>query len=163
VSPEDLLENPDFFSDFNDRPLFLVIKVRKPGSNSKSATISSASSIDLLPKKLTWNRTMLNNFANVAQVVLPEAANAEVCDAALKCYEKGLNADNIEIGRDVDPVISRALKPFCKRIRTKLLHQTGAVIVKGLDMNKLGGVENLEQMTACSKIAYYLICGHIGK
>ncbi len=106
---------------------------------------------------------MLNNFANVAQIVLPEAANAELCDVSLRCYRKGLDAESIEIGRDVDPSIFKVLKPFCKRIRAKLLHQTGAVIVKGLDMNKLGGVENLEQMTACSKIAYALICSHIGK
>ncbi len=106
---------------------------------------------------------MLNNFENVAQVVLPEDANKEVCESALRCYKKGLDAEDVEIGRDVDPAIFKSLKPFCKRIRTKLLHQTGAVIVKGLDMNVLGGVENLEQMTACSKIAYSLICGHIGK
>ena len=155
-------EHSDFFKSVNDCPLHLVMKARKPLEVSASAAVSNATNIDILPKKLRWNKTLTNNFANAAVVLLPEVANIEVCNVALKCYEKGLSADDVVFGRDVHARNFKQLKPFCKTIRSKLLHQTGAVIVKGLDMNKLEGVKELDKMTACSKIAYYLICEHIG-
>lgn len=91
-----------------------------------------------------------------------ESCNDEVCRAAISCYERGFTAEDIEIGRDVDVSALSSLKLFCQDIRTSLLHQTGAVFVKGLDMKRLGGNENTEKMTACSKIAYFLISSLIG-
>lgn len=163
VSPKDLQNYPETFSPLKDRPLYLVMKVCKPKSVSESMRINSASTIDALPPKLIWNKTMAKNFANVAEVLLPHAANIEVCKAALSCYDKGLSANDLLIGRDVDPSSFKALKPFCKQLRGKLLRETGAAIVKGLDMEALGGSKNLEKMTVCSKIAYIIICEHIGE
>jgi len=162
-NPEDLLDNADFFSEITDHPLYLVFKVSKPKHFSSSAAVTSSSSLNMLPKSLTWNRTMKRNFGNAVNVFLSEAVNVEVCTAALQCYQRGLSADEIVIGRDVGTVNLKLLKTFCASVRSKLLHQTGAVIIKGLDMKRLGGVEDLDKMTACSKIAYYIICEHIGK
>ena len=162
VSPGDLLKSPQFFSHFMDRPLFLVMKVCKPNCTPKAATMNTISSIDLLPKKVIWNRTLMKNIPKAIEVTLPETVNIEVCDAALNCFERGLTADDVEIGRDVDPSQFTKLKSFCKKVRAKLLHQTGVVIVKGLAMDKFCDTDDLEKTTVCSKIAYYLICGHIG-
>lgn len=138
------------------------MKCRKPLNVSQSAAVGTATTIDLLPKKLTWNKTMINHFANVAVVMLPEPASLEICNAAYQCYKRGLSVDDIVIGQHVDPRAFKTTKQFCTTIRSKLLHQTGAVIIKGLDMDKLGGEKDMEKMTACSKIAYFLICEHIG-
>jgi len=163
TNPDDLLDDTDFFSKITDCPLYLVFKVSKPNRVSSSAEVTSSSSLNMLPKRLTWNRTMKRNFDNAVNVFLPEAANVEVCTAALKCYQRGLSADVIVIGRDVGTANFKVLKTFCASVRSKLLHQCGTVIIKGLDMKRLGGVEDLDKMTACSKIAYYIICEHIGK
>ena len=163
ANPEDLLDDTDFFSKITDCPLYLVFNVGKPNRVSSSAARASSSSLNMLPKRLTWNRTMKRNFGNAVNVFLPEAANVEVCAGALKCYQRGLSADVIVIGRDVGTDNFKELKTFCAGVRSKLLHQCGAVIIKGLDMKRLGGVEDLDKMTACSKIAYYIICEHIGK
>ncbi len=163
VTPEHLNgENAVYFNAVNDCPLHLVMKVRKPMNVSISTAVGNATSLDLLPLKLTWNKTMVNNFSNVAVVMLPEAANIEICDVALECYERGLSVDDVIIGKHVDAKRFKTIKPFCTSIRSKLLHQTGAVIIKGLDMQKLGGDTNLKKLEACSKIAYFLICEHIG-
>ncbi len=163
VTPEHLNgEDSAFFNAVNDCPLHLVIKVRKPANVSTSAAVGNATTLDLLPKKLTWNKTMVNNFANVAVVMLPTSANLEICNAALQCYKRGLSVDDIIIGQHVDAKVFKTIKPFCTSIRSKLLHQTGAVIIKGLDMEYIGGTKNMKQMEACSKIAYFLLCEHIG-
>ena len=124
--------------------------------------MSNDTTVDVLPKKLIWNNIVKKNFRNAIESVLPDAANTEVCRATLDCYGKGLTAEDVEIGRDVDLDSLSALRCFCKTIRVNLLHKIGVVLVKGLDLQKLGGIENIEKLTACSKIAYYLMSSLIG-
>ncbi len=116
------------------------------------------SDVPALPKKLKWNDTAVDDFV----VMMPQSVNLELCDAALQCYQRGLSIDDITIGKNVDAKVFKTIEPFCASIRSKLLQQTGAVVIKGLDMESLGGAQNMEKMEACSKIAYFLICEHIG-
>ena len=172
VSAEDMNSNISFFSNVNGHPLHIVMKIRKPMATNNGAALSSINTLDLLPKKLNWPRTVTNNVENSLVMWLPPAANDELVDAALQVHEKGISVDDLVIGKDIDlphksrlareNVLLAATKHFADAVRSRLLHETGAVIVKGLDMNALGGVEQLDKMTHCSKIAYFILSEHIG-
>lgn len=172
VSAKDMNSNISFFSNVNGHPLHIVMKIRKPMATNNSAALGSINTLDLLPKKLNWPSTVTNNVENSLVMWLPPAANDELIDAALQVHEKGISVDDLVIEKDIDlPPKSRlarenvlfvATKHFAEAVRSRLLHETGAVIVKGLDMNALGGVEQLDMMTQCSKIAYFILAEHIG-
>lgn len=179
VSAEDMANNAPFFSNVNGYPLHLVIKIRKPQDTNDGAALGSMNTLDLLPKKLNWPRTVTNNVENSLVMLIPKDVNTELIAAAIQVYEKGILVDDLDIGKDIDlPTMSRprsrnsrsrgrcnlfsTTKEFAKRIRSRLLHETGAVIVKGLDMAALGGVDQLDKMTVCSKIAYFILGEHIG-
>jgi len=167
VRAQDMSENPEFFSTVNGYPLHIVMKIRKPVSSSEAVTLSSMNTLDILPKKLNWPRTVTNNIENSLVMWLPKEANDEIVDASLQVFEKGISVDDLDIGNDItassrNEELFLATKTFANEVRNRLLHETGAVIIKGLDMEALGGVVELEKMTTCSKIAYFLICEHIG-
>jgi hypothetical protein len=172
VRAEDMNSNISFFENVNGHPLHIVMKIRKPMATNNGAALGSMNTLDLLPKKLNWPRTITNNVENSLVMFLPPAANDELVDAALQVHEKGISVDELDIGEDIDiPPKSRlagenvlfvATKLFAEAVRRRLLHETGAVIVKGLDMNAFGGVEHLDKMTNCSKIAYFILAEHIG-
>ena len=113
--------------------LELVFKVRKP-SNSEARDTTKATFLDTIPPKLTWSPTVRRNFTAFATMVIPIEANTEVIDATLRCYELGLKVDDIVIGKHVDPTLCKALKEFCLSVRKRLIHETGAVLVKGLSL-----------------------------
>ncbi len=178
VSAEDMANNAPFFSGVNGYPLHLVIKIRKPQDTNDGAALGSMNTLDLLPKKLNWPRTVTNNVENSLVMLIPKDVNTELIAAAIQVYEKGISVDDLDIGKDIDlPTSPRSrsrvrvrgrcnlfstTKDFAKSIRSRLLHETGAVIVKGLDMTALGGVHQLDKMTVCSKIAYLILGEHIG-
>lgn len=173
VRAEDMSENPQFFNAVNGYPLHIVMKIRKPVSTSEAVSLASVNTLDILPKKLNWPRTVTNNVENSLVMWLPKEVNNEIVDASLQVFEKGISVDNLDIGNDItassnsrrrgrNTEVFHATKTFAIEVRNRLLHDTGAVIIKGLDMKALGGVEELEKMTTCSKIAYFLICEHIG-
>lgn len=141
--------------------LELVFKVRKP-SNSETRDTTKATFLDTIPPKLTWSPTVRRNFTAFTNMVIPIEANNEVIAATLRCYELGLQVDDIVIGKHVDPTLCKALKEFCLSVRKRLIHETGAVLVKGLDMDALGGVQKLEMMTHCSRIASFIVSSFIG-
>jgi len=173
VRAADMVSNMPFFSSVNGFPLHMVVKLRKPMSTNDAASLGSMNTLDLLPKKLNWPRTVTNNVENSLVMLMPTDVNTELVAASLQVYEKGISVDDLDIGNDIDlPRTSvksgkvrdlfSATKEFGKGVRSRLLHETGAVIVKGLDMTALGGVERLDKMTACSKIAYFILSEHIG-
>jgi len=165
VRAQDMSENSQFFSSVNGYPLHIVMKIRKPASTSDAVTLASMNTLDILPKKLNWTRTVTNNVENSLVMWLPKEANDEIVAASLQVFKKGISVDDLDIGNDItasSKEIFPATKTFANGVRNRLLHETGAVIIKGLDMAALGGVEQLDKMTTCSKIAYFLICEHIG-
>mmetsp|Transcript_16790 Transcript_16790/g.26202 ORF Transcript_16790/g.26202 Transcript_16790/m.26202 type:complete len:492 (+) Transcript_16790:2-1477(+) len=172
VRAEDMANNLPFFADVSGYPLHIVMKVRKPASTADAVSLGSINTLNILPKKLNWPGTVTNNVENALIMWLPPAANDEIIAASLQVYDKGISVDDLDIGNDITAQYARrrarrqsmfsATKTFANDVRNRLLHETGAVIIKGLDMTALGGVDQLDKMTACSKIAYFLICEHIG-
>lgn len=139
----------------------LVFKVRKP-SNSEARDTTKVTFFDTIPPKLTWSPTVRRNFTAFTTMVIPIEANNEVIAATLKCYQIGLKVDDIVIGKHVDPNLCKSLKDFCLSVRKRLIYETGAVLVKGLDMDALGGIQKLEMMTHCSRIASFIVSSFIG-
>ena len=169
VCTKDMHSNISFFSNVNGHPLHIVMKIRKPMDTNNGAALGSINTLDFLPEKLNWPSTVTNNVENSLVMWLPPAANDELVDAALQVHKKGISVDNLVIGEDIDlppkslgNVLFSATKHFAEAVRSRLLHETGAVLVKGLDMNALGGVEQLDMMTQSSKIAYFILAEHIG-
>ena len=164
VEAEHLMgKHKKFFEPVSGYPLHLVIKLRKPKNSSNIlSNMSNVNSIDLLPKKINWSNTISKNFGNSIVMHLPDAVNKELIAATLKCFEDGITVDELLIARDIGTENLTALKSFAVSVRKRLLHETGCVLVKGLDMYSLGGAAKLDQMTECSKIAYFVLCEHIG-
>lgn len=162
VRAEDMASNIPFFSNVNGCPLHMVIKLRKPMTTNHCAALGSMNTLDLLPKKINWPRTVTNNVENSLVMWIPADVNTELITASLQVYKKGISVDNLDIGNDIDVDLFSATKDFGRSIRSRLLHETGAVVVKGLDMTALGGVDQLDKMTVCSKIAYFILSEHIG-
>lgn len=162
VTPEFLRSKDKCLESVIDIPFHLIFKVRKPRTISSSTVVGRSSALDALPKKLIWSKTLRRNFTNSIAVTLPKLANEEVLKATLRCYRKGIKVDQIVMGKDVAAEEFKSLKSFCRLIRKKLLHDIGVVLVKGLDMTRLGSDNDINKLTACSKIAYFLICEHVG-
>ncbi len=69
--------------------------------------------------------------------------------------------DDLDVAGDFSSGSFSSLKSFAVSFRNILLHETGLVLLKGLDLEMFGSVDSKE-IVACSKIAYYLLCEHIG-
>jgi SAM-dependent methyltransferase/alpha-ketoglutarate-dependent taurine dioxygenase len=149
-------------SSASDVPLHLIFRVKKPSSVSENASLSSTIGVDAMPKSLIWSKMAKCNFESFIRLDLPEAVNKELCEAALKCYENNVPIDSVTIGRDVRTKDLSALRSFCAKASNKMRQSTGALLIKGLDMEILGGDEDYEKMEKCGKIAYYIFCEHMG-
>lgn len=53
------------------------------------------------------------------------------------------------------------MKKFGIVVRNSVLHETGLVLLKGLDLDSFS-VDDVERMKRCSKVACYLFCSQIG-
>ena len=56
VQPEHLSVKKDFFESLNDKPLHLVLKLRKPESmkSNNKGSLHAANTLNTLPKRLNW-------------------------------------------------------------------------------------------------------------
>ncbi len=151
------------FSHQGNKPL-LAFLLQKPQTLEKG-NLGSASSLDVMPKRLNWSRITKERFLQFVTLKIPKSVNRELADVTLQCFNQGLHVDDVIIGKHVNPDNLKNLKRFCNDVRHKLMHELGAVLLKGLDMDNLcgGNRENIEMLTECSRISYYILCSFIGK
>lgn len=166
VNSEHLNKNPAFFDSVNGVPLHLVMKLRKPEchiKNTASLTEAAASvnSLSMLPKKLTWSKVAMRHPKNAFYLQIPDPVKKELQNAALECFSRGISVDDLDQAGDFPSSSFSSLRSFAVSVRNILLHETGLVLLKGLDLDVIG-CGNEEMNATCSKIAYYLICNHIG-
>jgi len=150
------------------RDFHLILRLRKPDSQ-QSRQLKRRSSLDhaplsMLPKKLTWSKAAMSHPQNAFYVNIPSDVKEELYKAALSAYEDQIGVDDLCTGYfPVDSFVS--LRRFAVSLRNSLLHETGVVLLKGLDLDTFSAHSNSvdqEQVVACSKLAYYLLCNHIG-
>ena len=160
-----LNENPAFFDSLNGVPLHLVVKLRKPGCQLENNTnvVSSVNTLTMLPKKLTWSNAAKKHPKNAFSLQIPDQVKEELYKAAFECFDRGISVDDLDFDLvgDFPSRSFTSLKSFAVSVRNSLLHETGLVLLKGLDLDVFGFGDS-DKMVACSKIAYYLICTHIG-
>jgi len=163
VKPDNLNNNPAFFESVNGIPLHLVAKLRKPGCQLEniSSVASVNTSLTMLPKKLTWSNAAMRHPENAFVLHVPEKVKQELYRAANECFDRGISVDDLDLVGDFPSRSFRSLKSFAVFVRNSLLHETGLVLLKGLDLDVFGK-DDSDKMVACSKICYYLICNHIG-
>ncbi len=157
VNPEHLNESPTFFDSVNGVPLDLVVKLRKP----VEVNTGVPSSIGILPKKLNWKSGAMRHPENAFFLQIPDQVKVELYKAALECFNRGIGVDDLDVAGDFPLGSFSSLKSFAVSVRNILLHETGLVLLKGLDLEVFGSVDSVE-IVACSKIAYLLLCEHIG-
>ncbi len=92
---------------------------------------------------------------------IPDQVKQELYKAALECYSRGILVDELDLVGDFLSRSFSSLKVFAVSVRNVLLHETGLVLLKGLDLDVFGFTDE-EKMVSCSKLAYYLLCNHIG-
>lgn len=165
VDPDHLNKNPAFFDSINGVPLHLIVKLRKPvnlmENNTSVVAACGNSSLCMLPKKLNWSRAALRNPRNAFVHHIPNQVKQELYKAALECFDRGISVDDLDQECDFPSSTFLSLKSFAVSLRNNLLHETGMVLLKGLDLDVFGPTDD-EKSVACSKLAYYLICNHIG-
>lgn len=170
VKSSDLAQNPEYFSSVNGVPLHLVMKLRKPSgcmtensTNALSAANTNTNTLSMLPKKIKWSPAAMRNPKNAFFLRIPDDVKKELYKAALDCYERGISVDDLDLQCDFPSRTFASLKSFAVSTRNVLLHETGLVVLQGLDLDVFGRKKDEdEKMVACSKIAYYLMCNHIG-
>ena len=141
----------------------LVYHTCKPQTIAKGNIGSSASSLDMMPKHLVWNRIMKQNFLKFVTMTIPDSVNRELCDVTFQCFCRGLRVDDIVLGKHVRPNDFENLRRFCDDMRHRIMHESGAVLVNGLDLNNICGKGNVEMLTECSRISYYILSSFLGK
>jgi hypothetical protein len=153
----DLLENRKSYQKVACVPLHLIIKLRKP----EIAPLSTP--LKLLPRKINWSKTLTKNIDKSIIVHLPSDVNIELVFAALSSYNMGIDIDKLDIGRDVlQRTPLNATIEFAKVVRRKLVNDTGAALIKGLNIDAFGAVAEIEKTTHCSKLAFLIFCECLG-
>ena len=97
---------------------------------------------------------------NVFFLPIPNSVKNKLYKAAFECYKRCISVDDLGLVDDFPSSAFSSLRPFAVSVRNSVLHETGLVLLKGLDLDVFG--VDSEKMVSCSKIAYYLICNHIG-
>ncbi|KAK1737226.1 methyltransferase domain-containing protein [Skeletonema marinoi] len=140
----------------------LIVKLRKSG---EIASRNNANALNMLPKKLSWSKAAMKHPHNAFIVNIPVEVKEELYEAAMSAYEDGVSVDELDAAGYFPVDSFAALKSFSVSVRNSLLHETGLVLLKGLDLDTFSAMDEIadpDQVVACSKLAYYIICSHIG-
>lgn len=161
VTPHNMNQCSSISDAANGIPLHLLVKIRKPITPIQKSNLTTTNALSMLPKKLNWSNAALKHPKNAFYVNIPQRVCEELYEAALHCCDQGISVDAIDSFGDFPLNAFASLKKFATTLRNSILHETGVVILKGLDLDVFGNLGS-EKSTTCSKIAYFLICSHIG-
>lgn len=156
VTLDHLKAHPEFFRSVRDLPLHLVFKARKPLGTTR---LDAATTLDRYSKMLRWTPVELAHPAASLIMTMPPEAAAALAKVTFRAVDNGIDAESYE-GNAVDHADLAPVATFADAVRTRLLHDSGAVLVKGLDA---GPDNELALRTVRSKLAYYVLCSLIGQ
>ena len=154
-----------FFHSISVILLHLMVKLRKPGCPLENSlnVISSTNALTMLQKKITWSNAAMCHPENAFFLCIPATVKRELYKAVIKCFDRGMSVDDLDCACNFPAESFSLLKSFAVSVRNSLLRETGLILLKGLNLDVFGfGGDSEEKMVMCSKIAYYLICSHIG-
>ncbi len=114
-----------------------------------------------LPKKLIWGATAKRFPKNAFCLQIPDEVKHELHIAVLEYVTRGVAIDDVDLMNELPTTSLSSLRSFSVVIRNALLHHTGVVMLKGLDLDAFEFTDSTK-LEACAKFAYYLICNHVG-
>jgi len=159
VTEEHLKLDPAFFGPVSDMPLHAVFRCVRPSSATHSSR--TLNNLTMLPRQLLWTPIELKNPSDTFIIHCPPPVAAELYHIANKfVQEKGIKVDDFTPDMLLPSDLNLTAK-FAAQMRRQLLRHTGAILIKGIDLNQLGG-EGHPLLEDTAKFLYYMICRLIG-
>ena len=159
VTEEHLKLDPTFFGPVSDMPLHAVFRCVRPTSTTHSSR--KLNNLAMLPRQLMWTPIELNNPEDAFTMHCPPSVAEELYSTAIRLVqEQGCEVDDFKPEMLLASDLSSTTK-FGVQMRRQLTRHTGAVIIKNIDLNRLGG-EDHPLLEETAKMLYYMLCRSIG-
>ena len=159
VTEEHLKLDPTFFGPVSDLPLHAVFRCVRPTSTTHSSR--KLNNLAMLPRQLMWTPIELNNPEDSFTMHCPPSVAEELYSTAIRLVQKqGCEVDDFKPEMLLASELSSTTK-FGLQMRRQLTRHTGAVIVRNIDLNRLGG-EDHPLLEETAKMLYYMLCRSIG-
>lgn len=156
VHPDMMSLHPEFFASVNDKPLHLIFKVRKPHKQSDNESF---------PKKILWYPYEIKNPTQLLEMSIPLEVENQLTTVVNRLADQGFTAENFDWST-TEILLTDELNlvhKFGVSIRSKLLDETGAALVRKLNLNNFQQEGNsYDDMANRAKLAYYILCCFIG-
>ena len=153
VLPEHVAAHPEFFASVSDSPLHMVFDVVKP---------RACAEIHRIPKAIKWTPIEKANSELILSMTMPEKVLGELVDFTISVCDRG------ETEETFSPTVKdtkslRNVAKFATTLRSRILNDTGAVYIKGLDLDRLAFNTDATGRVKRAKFAYYILSSLIGK
>ena len=157
-------KHPAFFASVCDKPLHLIFKVRKP---AQVAVVKD------LAKKLLWLPYQIHDSSYLMMTMPPEVED-QLVRVVNQIYDAGVRFETFEWATSGVQVSELNLvHDLGTAIRTKLMEETGACILRRLDLTRFSsdpnpldpnGVDNAgyQDMVGRAKLAYFILLNFVG-
>jgi len=153
VLPEHVVCHPHFFESVKDIPLHIVFNVMKPRNSTEMGRI---------PKAITWYPFEKSNAHRRLSVIMPDVVSEELIDFIRLAYARGVTEETyVPTSNDFNCL--KNVASFASGIRSRILEQTGAVHVIGLDLTKLSINMDDDGNTERAKFAFFILSSFIGR
>ena len=159
VTEEHLKLDPAFFGPVSDMPLHAVFRCVRPLSTTHSAR--NLNNLTMLPRQLLWTPIELKNPSDTFIIHCPPPVSEELYHISNKfVQEKGIMVDDFMPDMLLPSDLNLSAK-FAAQMRRQLIRHTGAILIKGFDVNRMGG-EGHPLLEDTCKFLYYMLCRLIG-
>eukprot|EP01035_Chromulina_nebulosa_P024276 gene24276-31557_t len=163
VEVEVMPKHPAFFASVCDKPLHLIFKVRKPADLADLAD---------LPKKLLWLPYQLRD-PTLLTMMMPLEVEDQLVQVVNRIYDAGVRFESFDWSTSGVQVSElKLVHDLGCAIRSKLLDETGACILRRLDLSRFSSsspehnddVKNSDNQDTVdrAKLAYYILLSFVG-
>lgn len=153
VLPEHMATHPKFFNSVKDSPLHIVFDVVKP---------RACAEVGRIPRAIMWSSFEKANADSILSVVMPKPVLTELVGFVNLIHSDGVTFETFSPTSD-NAYRLRNVAAFAANLRSRLLNQTGAVHILGMDMEKIGDSTDKAYTVDKVKLAYYILSSLIGK
>ena len=122
--------------------------------------------LESFPKKLIWTDAQVRHPENSVMMHMPPGAADELVAVVNRLSDRGVDHESVMFGVDVRAEVDLPeLAAFAVLARRRLLDETGACLIKGLDLDRIGerSARGMERLCANAKLAYYIFSSLIGR
>jgi len=127
-------------------------------------SLEDSSAVDVYPKVIRWSQFEYSDPTRALVIAIPDNAQKALFGVVSRLVDGGVDHDAYEMTTaEADEL--RSVSEFGREVRRRLLNDTGAVLIRGLDMDVYGGGGGVdrEMLAQRAKLAYYIISSFIGQ